>query len=115
MAAVVVALMQGRVGVAIQGMRAIGNLADNNDDNRRLLGAAGACEGESMNSTPDNLLTAFASLCFGMVAVVLAVLRGPLRDNEDVAEAGMWAVRNLTDKNDDNIRLLRTVVSCDGG
>ena len=48
MAAVVVALMQGRVGVAIQGMRAIGNLADNNDDNRRLLGAAGACEGESM-------------------------------------------------------------------
>ena len=65
-----------------------------------------------------------------MVAVVLAVLRGPLRDNEDVtdaglsavrnltdedvAEAGMWAVRNLTDKNDDNIRLLGTVVACEG-
>ena len=50
-----------------------------------------------------------------MAAVVLAVLRGPLRDNEDVAEAGMWAVRNLTDKNDDNIRLLGTVVACEGG
>ena len=48
MAAVVVALMQGRAGVAMQGMRAIGNLADNNDDNRRLLGTAGACEGELM-------------------------------------------------------------------
>ena len=38
------------VGVAEYGLRAIGNLAVRDDNNRRLLGAAGACEGESMNA-----------------------------------------------------------------
>ena len=49
-AAVVVALLRGQfssnANVAEQGFRAIGNLAATNDDNSRLLGAAGACKGE---------------------------------------------------------------------
>ena len=49
-AAVVVALLRGQfssnANVAEQGFRAIGNLAATNDDNNRLLGAAGACKGE---------------------------------------------------------------------
>ena len=48
--AVVVALLRGQfssnANVAEQGFRAIGNLAATNDDNNRLLGAAGACKGE---------------------------------------------------------------------
>ena len=49
MLAVVVKLLQGslsiNVGVAQQGLWAIRNLAVK-DDNKELLGAAGACEGE---------------------------------------------------------------------
>ena len=47
--AVVAALMRGpvasRASVAKAGLRAFGNLADDSDENNRLLGAAGACEG----------------------------------------------------------------------
>ena len=50
MVAVVVAMLQGplsdKAGAVEQGLRAIGNLADSNDDNRKLLGAAGACDGK---------------------------------------------------------------------
>ena len=52
-AAVVVALLRGQfssnANVAEQGFRAIGNLAATNDDNNRLLVAAGACKGARVN------------------------------------------------------------------
>ena len=36
----------GSEGVVEHGLWAIGNLADSSDENRTLLGTAGACEGE---------------------------------------------------------------------
>ena len=49
--AVVVAVLRGPfsgfAGVAEQGLRAVWNMAKKNDENRRLFGIAGACEGES--------------------------------------------------------------------
>ena len=38
--------LSGSAGVVAQNLRAIGNLSDR-DDNRTLLGAAGACKGGS--------------------------------------------------------------------
>ena len=35
-------------GVAEHGLWAIGNLTDSSDENRTLLGTAGACEGEGV-------------------------------------------------------------------
>ena len=48
-----------------------------------------------------------------MVAVVVAVLRGPLSSSEGVAEAGLDAMRILA-INDDNRRLLGAAGACDG-
>ena len=54
MVAVVVAVLRGPLsssaGVAEAGLWAMGALASNNDDNKRLLGAAGACDGERVAS-----------------------------------------------------------------
>ena len=65
-ASVVVAVLEGslssNVAVTKAGLRAIGNLADNDDDNRRLLGCAGACEGEKLL----------------LVCVIISVLTHPL-------------------------------------
>ena len=44
--AVLRGLLSGTAGVAQNGLGAIWNLALNSDDNKRLLGAAGACEGK---------------------------------------------------------------------
>ena len=49
-----------------------------------------------------------------MVAVVLAVLRGPLSSSADVAKAGLGVMRNLAYDNDDNRRLLGAAGACDG-
>ena len=50
MVEVVVAVLRGplsgSVDAAEQGLRAVGNLAKYSDNNRRLLGVAGACEGK---------------------------------------------------------------------
>ena len=48
-----------------------------------------------------------------MVAVVAAVLRGPLSSNEGVAKAGLVAMCTLA-INDDNKRLLGAAGACDG-
>ena len=52
-----------------------------------------------------------------MVAVVAALLeemlRGTFSDNEEaVAESGLWAIRNLANKNIDNGRRLGTAGAC---
>ena len=48
-----------------------------------------------------------------MVAVVVAVLRGPLSSSAGVAKAGLGAMQNLA-ANDDNRRLLGAAGGCDG-
>ena len=49
-----------------------------------------------------------------MVAVIAAVLRGPLSDNAGVAQQGLWAIVNLVFHNGDNSRLLGAAGACKG-
>ena len=66
-----------------------------------VVAAAGDCDN-------DDFVLLF------MVAVVVAVLRGPLSSSAGVAEAGLGAMKNLAYKNDDNRRLLGAAGACAG-
>ena len=125
MAAVVVALLRGPLSgaeiIVELGLRAVGNLAVS-DDSSRLLGAAGACDGEKVLSRFVSFLSGIplpTSSCscpdclIVLTVVVMAVLRGPFYSNTSVIEQGLWAIRNLAVR-DDNSRLLGTAGACEG-
>ena len=49
---------------------------------------------------------------FAFVAAIVKLLRGPLSGNAIIA--GLSAIGNLIDKNEDNRKLFATVGACDG-
>ena len=128
MAAVAVAMLRRSLFTTVvgQSLRAIRNLAVR-DDNKILLGNAGACEGESLeqpgfifishlliSQLRDTLACRLLLCCRPvpvMVAVVVRVLRGTIGGG--VAVQGLWIIRYLAD-NVENRRLLGAAGACKG-
>ena len=101
--------------VIAAGMRACANLAADNNENSRLLGAAGACEGEGKSfcfffSIRHAIADAFAVV---VAAVVVEFLQGPFSNLAGVVEQGLWAIRNLAVR-EDNSRRFGAAGACNG-
>ena len=53
-------------------------------------------------------------MCSDIVAVVVALLSGPFRNNADVAKQGLRAIGNFATENEEYSRLLGTMGACEG-